>query len=322
MSADDDDDDGTDRERTSDDDDDDAGNVAITRKKEEIQVEFDFEAPDEIDFQGLKSLLTPYLDGTEWQVGTLCDAIIGQFWCGNVVKPEDSLDPVAIVTALNLRFFRSVQPCASLEDIYHFLRRHTSDSTIRKSLEDMFHEDDSRIALLLNDRLINVPGEVSAPLYALLLSEMTKGSQDDELTAEGRKAMQNEGFLLVTRVWVEDSDDHEGGKAPRGHTALGRGGDGGGGGKEAAGSALKKHPAVTGLRAPPVHEGSLPFSCLRPEDEFLWRRCTWAFAFAEANRVQKRGEPRAVRLAMLVSRGALEGAAEELYQNYGRPEMD
>jgi hypothetical protein len=38
--------------------------------------------------------------------------------------------------------------------------------------------------------------------------------------------------------------------------------------------------------------------------------------------VQKRGEPRAVRLAMLVSRGALEGAAEELYQNYGRPEMD
>jgi hypothetical protein len=89
VSADDDDDDGTDRERTSDDDDDDAGNVAITRKKEEIQVEFDFEAPDEIDFQGLKSLLTPYLDGTEWQVGTLCDAIIGQFWCGNVVKPED-----------------------------------------------------------------------------------------------------------------------------------------------------------------------------------------------------------------------------------------
>ena len=196
---------------------------------------------------------------------------------------------------MNTRFFRSVNKLACLNDIRKFLAHGCKDASIKADLARCFDEDDAT-ALLLNDRLFNVPPEVSAPLFALLLDEIKRGRVDDELTADGRKALSNSSYIVCTRVWIDPSQTV---------SALFR--------PLAAGSASKPKKAKTGVE--------IPFACLRPEDEHLWQRSEWAFAFGEANRVQKKGDPVPVRLCMKVSHATLEQAGAKLFDVYGKPEI-
>lgn len=107
--------------------------------KGEVDVDFEFFDPQEIDFHGLKALLQTYLDGSTYSCSELVDTVITQvhysakycthtvnIWCrfvlflqkiyfqlvqktvGTVVKTTDSIDPIAVLTVLPLRRYASL----------------------------------------------------------------------------------------------------------------------------------------------------------------------------------------------------------------------
>lgn len=213
------------------------------------------QAPAEIDFLGLKALLTPYLDGATWNAGELCDAIIGQFWCGTVVKADGALDPVGLLTGelrgqrraphpdttpdaqsccdvrcwlwrhafgwsplavLSTWYFHEVKKLDCLSDVSKFLASAAPNDAARAAVREAFDAHPST-ALLLNDRFLNVPPNVStalvwrapgrlvsgvwapgclsapracyAPQFALLLKDMQQGREDRDLDASEKKAL-------------------------------------------------------------------------------------------------------------------------------------
>lgn len=79
---------------------------------------------------------------------------------------------------------------------------------------------------------------------------------------------------MCTRVWVEQGAET---------AALSRGLA-----ADSAGGAPKAKRSKGDVRE---DVKDLPFACTRPEDEYLWRRSTWAFAFPEAGRVSKARGP-------------------------------
>lgn len=53
---------------------------------ENINVDFLFNNPGEGDYLGIKTLLTNYLDGDQWDVSGLADAIIKEVGCGHACR--------------------------------------------------------------------------------------------------------------------------------------------------------------------------------------------------------------------------------------------
>lgn len=66
---------------------------------------------------------------------------------------------------LNTRYFRKEKKLACLRDIKKFLSGSAKDQDVRADIAKAFDDDDST-ALLLNDRFLNVPPEVSPPLVS------------------------------------------------------------------------------------------------------------------------------------------------------------
>lgn len=74
----------------------------------EIDCAFEFFDPQERDYHGLRALLGTYLDGQQYDLSGLCDAVIRQTAVGTVVKSTEEDDPFAVLTAFNTRSGRHV----------------------------------------------------------------------------------------------------------------------------------------------------------------------------------------------------------------------
>ncbi len=95
------------------------GGAAGGSDDEDIETHFEFFDPSEGDFLGLKGLLNAYLDGETYDCSGLVDAIVGQPTVGRVVRLEEQLDPIAVVSVVNLRKQEHAQ---FLQDVLAFLQ--------------------------------------------------------------------------------------------------------------------------------------------------------------------------------------------------------
>ncbi len=173
---------------------------------EEIQVEFEARTPEERDYPGIVSLLKQCFRGSEEvELGTLARFIMKQKAVGSVVtqSPSDSTDDEDEDDLGNLMLVQSQGPWSfqfnvltliggtdgevfglativRLKDteVADMIKRHLSKAVASTDpqgrMSKVLNSSDSDVGLIISERIINMPPQISVPLYQTLSNEVKK----------------------------------------------------------------------------------------------------------------------------------------------------
>ncbi|KAI0010031.1 p21-C-terminal region-binding protein-domain-containing protein [Xylariaceae sp. FL0662B] len=154
---------------------------------------FNFDA--EIDFHGTKSLLRQLfdVDAALFDISALADLILSQPTIGSTVKVDGKdTDAYAFLTALNLQEHRDKKPIAELTRyIDEKARTNESLAAIPGLLASGTH-----VGLVLSERLINMPSEISPPMYGMLIDEI-------EAAVEDKEPYEFSHYLVISKTYHE-----------------------------------------------------------------------------------------------------------------------
>lgn len=146
-----------------------------------LDVEFEWFDPQELDFQGIKSLLSQLLDVDVQavDVSAITDLILSQPLLGSTVKVDgQDTDAYAFLSVLNLQQHADKPAVAQL---IQYLKSRASSSTSLAPLSKLLTQSPiPAIGLILTDRLINCPSEVVPPMYTMLIEEIEWALQEKE----------------------------------------------------------------------------------------------------------------------------------------------
>lgn len=112
-------------------------------------------------------------------MSALTDVILQQNTIGSTVKVDSKAnDAYAFLTALNLRQHRDKKPVA---DLVEYLSTKASQSSNEKlAVEVPKALAQNHVGLVLGERLINMPPEISPPMYSMLVDEIEAAVEDKE----------------------------------------------------------------------------------------------------------------------------------------------
>jgi len=152
----------------------------------EIQVEFEARSPEEEDYHGIRRLLQQLFLRTQTvNVSKLAETVLGQRYIGSVIKQsvgedndsddgmEDPNEVYAVSTVLSLS--KDQQTKESVAGLRSFIKEQTSkggDRQVLQYVNDLL--DKNSVGFLLNERFINIPAQITVPLWETLLTEMRK----------------------------------------------------------------------------------------------------------------------------------------------------
>jgi len=204
--------------------DDDAGEEEENEADEviglEMNVNFDAQTPTDVDFHGIKRLLQQLFLKANVNLSALTDVILGQNHVGSVIKqaPEDDDDDeeedemecdaadevFGITTVINLTHRLTGEPKATapsegdkaVKQIVDFLvdRSDKNGGPIQtKTLKEFLNDKDKHTGWLVNERFVNIPAQISLPLYDSLRDEMHSAC------AKGHK-FNFKHFLLISKA--------------------------------------------------------------------------------------------------------------------------
>lgn len=144
-----------------------------------VNVEFElFNFKPEVDFHGLKSLLRQLLDVDSqlFDLSALADLILSQPTVGSTVKVDgDETDAYAFLTVLNIQEHREKQ---IVKDLTQYLLEKAKTNEALAPLSGLLSS--SQVGLVLAERMINVPSEISPPMYTMLIDEIEAAVEDKE----------------------------------------------------------------------------------------------------------------------------------------------
>lgn len=170
----------------------------LTRKEQDfdiVNVDFEWFNFTEIDFHGTKSLLRQLLDVDSqlFDVSGLADIILAQSTIGSTVKVDGKeTDPYAMLTALNLHELREKKPVA---DLIQYLGDKAKGIEALSPLPELLGSG-KHVGLVLSERLINMPSEISPPMYNLLIDEI-------EAAVEDKEPYEFSHYLVLSKVYHE-----------------------------------------------------------------------------------------------------------------------
>lgn len=179
----------TDSENDDDDDDDD---------EEIVNIDFDFfNGNPEVDFHAFKNLLRQLLgpqESNRVQISQLADLMLESPTTTIKTDGQES-DPYCFLSFVNYKEHRD-------SDYAQYLRK--VDPKITAFLQSIDSNQAKTCALVLSERLINMPAEVMPPLYKVTLEDVTKTLGNDK----------NYDFYIILSRKYEvnfdiDSDDEE-----------------------------------------------------------------------------------------------------------------
>ncbi|SJX63258.1 related to BCP1-Essential protein involved in nuclear export of cytoskeleton organization protein [Sporisorium reilianum f. sp. reilianum] len=178
-----------------------------------INVDFDFRAPEEIDFQALKRLLQQlfYTHNTKLDLSSLADNIVktsttqGVGTTIKIVDDEDQ-DPYAFVSAITLSSDKKQDSEAANSLTKYLLEVANKPST--KLVHDVIKSAASStstnapVVAVLHERMVNMPPQVAPLLYKMLLEEVRASLSSTSATSPSH-------YLFFSRVFSADafSDD-------------------------------------------------------------------------------------------------------------------
>ncbi|KAF3934374.1 hypothetical protein ABW19_dt0209769 [Dactylella cylindrospora] len=162
-----------------------------------INVDFEFFDPQEHDFHGIKLLLRQLFDADSalLDLSALTDLILQQKLVGSTVKVDGREgDPYSFLTLVN---WKSHQGLECVQTLVSYLKERCSGTPIESTLSTLFVPDaPTNTAIVLSERLINMPAEISPPAYKMLLEEI-------EFAIEDNEPYTFDHFLIVSKVYTE-----------------------------------------------------------------------------------------------------------------------
>nr|CAG4652114.1 EOG090X0C3Y [Triops cancriformis] len=177
--------------------------VELGDEDKEIQVDFEGRIPEGGDFHGVKRLLQQLFLKAHVNTSQLSDTIIEQNYVGSVLKQcldeeeladddEDVADEVfGVTTLINLTRHKDAefakQMVAHLEE-----KCKVCDGAQVSQLTSLFSHP-NQVGLLLNERFINIPPQVSVPLLESLKQEL-------ENAVKQNKPFAITHFVLISKL--------------------------------------------------------------------------------------------------------------------------
>lgn len=180
-----------------------------------VNVEFEwFNFKPTIDFHGLKSLLRQLLDVDNqlFDLSSLADLILSQPTVGSTVKVDgEETDAYAFLTILNMRAHADKKIMQDLTK--YILEKAVGIEGLRTVVEK------GEVGLVLAERLINVPSEISPPMYGMLIDEI-------EAAVEDKEPYEFTHYLILSKTYNEIAsalDAEERPKSKKNKAAKGKG---------------------------------------------------------------------------------------------------
>ena len=173
-----------------------------------VNVDFEwFNFKPDIDFHGVKSLLRQLfdVDSQLFDLSALTDLILSQPTVGSTVKVDgEDTDAYAFLTILNLHEHREMKV---IKDLTAYLAQKSKSNQALAPLSSLLASS-SQIGLVLAERLINVPSEISPPMYAMLIDEI-------EAAVEDKEPYEFTHYLIISKTYQEIASALDEEDAPR-----------------------------------------------------------------------------------------------------------
>lgn len=154
---------------------DDASDVSM------VNVDFEFfDLNTKVDFHALNTLFKQLFgpDAINFELGAIADLVLEQP-IGSTVKVDgEESDPYAILVVLNLTKNRDHAQVRLMMD-YLLAKSKKSEKAYKQINKLLGPDTKAQIGLLISERLINMPVEVTPPLYRILLEELSAKVSSD-----------------------------------------------------------------------------------------------------------------------------------------------
>jgi protein BCP1 len=163
-----------------------------------LNVDFEwFDPQPAYDFHGIKTLLQQLfdVDAQLFGLSALTDLILAQPLLGSTVKVEgNETDAYAFLSVINLQEHKNKPFISELVD---YLRQKAASSSSHAPISKLLSSDDlPPIGLILTERLINVPSEVTPPMYSMLLEEI-------QWALEEKEPYNFSHYLILSKTYTE-----------------------------------------------------------------------------------------------------------------------
>jgi protein BCP1 len=162
-----------------------------------VDVEFEwFNFKPDIDFHGLKSLLRQLLDVDHqlFDLSALADLILSQPTVGSTVKVDgEETDAYAFLTILNMHEHRDKKV---MQDLTQYVVEKAKTNPALAALGSVLANPAAQVGLLLTERLINCPSEISPPMYSMLIDEL-------EAAVEDKEPYEFTHYLIISKTYHE-----------------------------------------------------------------------------------------------------------------------
>jgi len=170
-------------------------------ERELINIDFDFFDVEEIDFLALKRLLAQLFqaDTELLAVHELAELILSQSSVGTTVKTDgkDS-DPYAILTVLNFQVHAEHPSIKALTQ--YLLDKSKENADLNSHLSQILAPAAPHAALIVSERLINMPVQIAPPMYRMLTEEIQRAVDE-------KKPYQFSHYVFITRTYMLSAED-------------------------------------------------------------------------------------------------------------------
>merc|ERR1712241_1585046 len=164
------------------------------------------------DYQGIRRLLQQlFVRNTVVNIGEIAEAILGQKYLGSVIKQsvgevedddEDGLDDPNEVYAVSTVISLAEKQKESVAGIRKFLLEQTAKGGDRQVLQYVTELLNRNVGFLINERFINIPAQITVPLWETLVTEMRK-ARDRNLPYEFGH------YIMICKLYKTKADNNQ-----------------------------------------------------------------------------------------------------------------
>ena len=193
--------------------------LLVHRSSKQVNVDFDFFNIDEIDYHAIKHLLVQlfHSDAEHLELHTLTDLILQQNHIGSTIKVDGKeSDPYAFLTAIGINKNKGNSAVEKMSSYLLNRAKSSSNQTLHSSLSQLLSDSSSNIALLLGERLVNMPVVLIPHMLRFLLEELETASKEVGVCIASflnpnwstkDSTYKYSHFLIPTRTYIEQDND-------------------------------------------------------------------------------------------------------------------
>ncbi|XP_057668893.1 protein BCCIP homolog [Diorhabda carinulata] len=154
--------------------------------QKEIQATFEGRNPESQDFHGIKQLLSQLFLKAHIDLSQLSDLLIAQNGIGSVLKQSygdsddededvdmnDEKDVFGITSVISLTSSKNTPCIQQFYSLLEELGQKHADESVQNTIKNIVTQH--RIGFLINERFVNIPAQISLPLFTSLSDEVDR----------------------------------------------------------------------------------------------------------------------------------------------------